>query len=167
MEVDPVQTSITSPSAAADAPVRTRHARTTRRSVTRSPSCSLRRLEGHHKRRRKQDPVNDEDASTVGCLSFLKKISCTLSCGGTTCSIKETEPLSSSSSTGSSPTTTGSSAATPPSPLRPEAVSAVQTPQKKSTKRAAGAKRAPKKRVCLADSAARVAPEAAENVSLP
>lgn len=167
MEVEPVQTSIISPSAAADAPVRTRRARTTRRSVTRSPSCSSRRLEGHHKRRRKQDPVNDEDASTVGCLSFLKKISCTLSCGGTTCSIKETEPLSSSSSTGSSPTTTGSSAATPPSPLRPEAVSAAQTPQKKSTKRAAGAKRAPKKRVCLADSAARVAPEAAENVSLP
>ena len=171
MEVDPVQTSISSLS---PAPVRTRRARR-RRSVS-PPGPRKQAGIFPPKRKHRQDPVNDkddEDASTVGCLSFLKKISCTLSCGGTTCSVKETEPLSSSSSTGSSHTTTGSSAATTPSPPRKAAVSAVKTPRragsapkKKSVKRVGGPKRPPQKRPCLADSAAGAAAEAAEKVSL-
>ena len=171
MEVDPVQTSISSLS---PAPVKTRRARR-RRSVS-PPGPRKEAGIFPPKRKHRQDPVNDkddEDASTVGCLSFLKKISCTLSCGGTTCSVKETEPLSSSSSTGSSHTTTGSSAATTPSPPRKAAVSAVKTPRRagsapkeKSVKRVGGPKRPPQKRPCLADSAAGAAAEAAEKVSL-
>ena len=171
MEVDPVQTSISSLS---PAPVKTRRARR-RRSVS-PPGPRKEAGIFPPKRKHRQDPVNDkddEDASTVGCLSFLKKISCTLSCGGTTCSVKETEPLSSSSSTGSSHTTTGSSAATTPSPPRKAAVSAVKTPRragsapkKKSVKRVGCPKRPPQKRPCLADSAAGAAAEAAEKVSL-
>ena len=171
MEVDPVQTSISSLS---PAPVKTRRARR-RRSVS-PPGPRKEAGIFPPKRKHRQDPVNDKDdeeASTVGCLSFLKKISCTLSCGGTTCSVKETEPLSSSSSTGSSHTTTGSSAATTPSPPRKAAVSGVKTPRragsapkKKSVKRVGGPKRPPQKRPCLADSAAGAAAEAAEKVSL-
>ena len=171
MEVDPVQTSMSSLS---PAPVKTRRARR-RRSVS-PPGPRKEAGIFPPKRKHRQDPVNDkddEDASTVGCLSFLKKISCTLSCGGTTCSVKETEPLSSSSSTGSSHTTTGSSAATTPSPPRKAAVSAVKTPRragsapkKKSVNRVGGPKRPPQKRPCLADSAAGAAAEAAEKVSL-
>lgn len=33
---------------------------------------------------------SDPDVSPVGCFGLLKKISCTLHCGGTTCSVKET-----------------------------------------------------------------------------
>ena len=54
-----------------------------------------------------QEPAqesSDPDGSPVGCFGLLKKISCTLHCGGTTCSVKETatggsayDPLSLSS----------------------------------------------------------------------
>jgi len=43
----------------------------------------------------KRDHECDED--NVGCLSILKKLSCSLQCGGTSCSIKETEHTSGSS----------------------------------------------------------------------
>ena len=53
--------------------------------------------------------LSDPDGSPVGCFGLLKKISCTLHCGGTTCSVKETasggtsyDPLSSSSTETSS-----------------------------------------------------------------
>ena len=67
------------------------------------------------KKGQKQRGANGDDIDgkvspdqDVGCFDLLKKISCTLSCGGTTCSIKETDPdcsLSSSaeSSASSSP----------------------------------------------------------------
>jgi hypothetical protein len=35
---------------------------------------------------------SDPDNSPVGCFGLLKQISCTLHCGGTTCSVKETSP---------------------------------------------------------------------------
>lgn len=52
------------------------------------------------KSRHKHDSttLNQSDEDTPGCLGLLKKISCTLHCGGSTCSIKETEQLSSSPS---------------------------------------------------------------------
>ena len=37
----------------------------------------------------------EEEEEDPGCLALLKKISCSLQCGGTSCSIQETEPLSS------------------------------------------------------------------------
>ena len=55
------------------------------------------------------------DSDDVGCLSFLKRITCTLSCGGTTCSIKETEPVTSSSSESESLSPSSSSGARAPS----------------------------------------------------
>jgi hypothetical protein len=42
--------------------------------------------------------LNQNGEDTPGCLGLLKKISCTLHCGGSTCSIKETEQLSTSPS---------------------------------------------------------------------
>jgi hypothetical protein len=47
-----------------------------------------------------RDSPSDED--NPGCLALLKKISCSLQCGGTSCSIKETEPVSASSPSASS-----------------------------------------------------------------
>lgn len=47
--------------------------------------------------RKQSNKLDHSDEETPGCLGLLKKISCTLQCGGSTCSIKETEQLSSSS----------------------------------------------------------------------
>jgi len=47
----------------------------------------------------KETPTSDED--NPGCLGLLKKISCTLHCGGSSCSIKETEQMTSASSSSS------------------------------------------------------------------
>ncbi len=35
--------------------------------------------------------IDSDDSKDHGCLAILKKLSCTLQCGGTTCSVKETE----------------------------------------------------------------------------
>ena len=40
----------------------------------------------------------DSDSADQGCFGILKKLSCSLQCGGTSCSIKETEPIDSESS---------------------------------------------------------------------
>ena len=53
-----------------------------------------------NKRKEKNDSGSDED---VGCMAMLKKISCTLNCGGSTCSIKETEHTSGSTTPSVSP----------------------------------------------------------------
>jgi len=44
----------------------------------------------------------EREEEDPGCLALLKKISCSLQCGGTTCSIKETEQVSASSLSASS-----------------------------------------------------------------
>ena len=51
----------------------------------------------------------DSDPADQGCFGLLKKLSCSLQCGGTSCSIKETEPIDSCSSVTLSPTETVSS----------------------------------------------------------
>jgi len=49
--------------------------------------------------RKKNVVCTDDDP---GCLGVLKKLTCSLQCGGTSCSIKETEQLSTSSPSASS-----------------------------------------------------------------
>ena len=48
----------------------------------------------------------DSPPADQGCFGLLKKLSCTLQCGGTSCSIKETEPIDSGSSVTLSPSET-------------------------------------------------------------
>ena len=56
---------------------------------------------------RSQSPIGG--SPDLGCFGLLKKISCSLQCGGTTCSVKETlSPSSSSASCSNSPLSTGS-----------------------------------------------------------
>lgn len=57
-------------------------------------------------RKRKHSSGFDSDED-LGCLALLKKLTCSLQCGGSTCSIKETEQASDSSK---SPTPSMSSA---------------------------------------------------------
>lgn len=52
------------------------------------------------KKAKKQTCVDDQEEP--GCLALLKKISCSLQCGGTSCSIRETEQISPSSLSDSS-----------------------------------------------------------------
>jgi hypothetical protein len=42
---------------------------------------------------------SDDDDDNHGCLALLKKLTCSLQCGGSTCSMKETETGSSKSPT--------------------------------------------------------------------
>jgi len=51
----------------------------------------------------------DSDSADQGCFGILKKLSCSLQCGGTSCSIKETEPIDSESSVTLSSDTVSSS----------------------------------------------------------
>jgi hypothetical protein len=66
---------------------------------------------------------SDED---VGCMALLKKISCTLQCGGSTCSIKETEHTSGSNTPSVSPTVSMESLPVIKAQQSPELVSMTQ-----------------------------------------
>lgn len=57
------------------------------------PSVEQNPIKLKHK---KSNQLDQSDEDNPGCLGLLKKISCTLQCGGSTCSIKETENISSS-----------------------------------------------------------------------
>ena len=57
----------------------------------------------------------DSDAADQGCLGLLKKLSCSLQCGGNSCSIKETESTSPSDTVSSSSSSLGDSQSVPPS----------------------------------------------------
>lgn len=54
------------------------------------------------RQRVKAQKSSPNEAEQPGCLALLKKISCSLQCGTTSCSIKETEQVSSSSPSASS-----------------------------------------------------------------
>lgn len=55
-------------------------------------------LENKKTKARSKKRDYDSDEEVPGCWQILKKLSCTLQCGGTSCSIKETEQQSDSTS---------------------------------------------------------------------
>lgn len=62
----------------------------------RSMSITSMQSKGASKKKRKEDSSHWTD-NHFGCLALLRKLTCSLQCGGTTCSIKETENMSGSS----------------------------------------------------------------------
>lgn len=99
----------------------------------------------------KQDSgyISDDEDIPSGCLGILKKMSCTLQCGGTSCTVKETEqhnPSDTSSVTVSSSTQSLSDNTTK-KPTRKRRVSKKKSIEPGSTSEAPvkKAKRTPKK----------------------
>jgi len=79
----------------------------------------------------KQDEThkkNDlDDYAKLGCLALLRKLTCSLQCGGTSCSVKETEQQSGSTS----PSVSASSSLESVAVEQPSAVKSRKRPQKK------------------------------------
>ena len=63
-----------------------------------APRKQSRKSKPRRKASRHYPEDTDSDPADQGCFGLLKKLSCSLQCGGTSCSIKETEPTDSVSS---------------------------------------------------------------------
>ena len=74
-----------------------------------APRKQSRKSKPRRKASRHYPEDTDSDPADQGCFGLLKKLSCSLQCGGTSCSIKETEPIDS----GSSVTLSSSSSSSP------------------------------------------------------